>query len=120
MACIVLGAALLLGPLLASAQLVGPGAVTSFTGGGSRSRGYGTVRDPAQGFFVAGSSLADLNGIYHRVQPSTPGEQPHLSHHSFQLAYLNDQSGWYLGLVHAPGGAHYEATGGKPAYIPHW
>ena len=43
-------------------SLVGPGAVTSFTGGGARrSRGYGYVRDPAAGFFIGGSSMKGLD-----------------------------------------------------------
>ena len=36
--------------------------------GGQRRRSYGVVREPAQGFFVTGSSLKDMNGVYKRVE----------------------------------------------------
>ena len=54
--------------------LVGPGAVAPYSGGGQRARGYGYVRDPAAGFFVTGSSLSDMNGVYARVE-QVPGLQ---------------------------------------------
>ena len=37
-------------------------------GGGGRSRGFGYVRDPAMGFFIAGSTIRELNGVYKRVE----------------------------------------------------
>ena len=55
--------------LTTSAQLVAPGGVTTYTGRGSQRRSYGTVRDPAAGFFIAGSSLEELNGVYVRTHP---------------------------------------------------
>lgn len=61
-------------PRAFGSSLVAPGGVTPYTGGGGqRQRGFGYVRDPAQGFFVAGSTLHELNGVYRRVDrlPST-------------------------------------------------
>ena len=59
---------LLLVPRAEGNSLVAPGGVTPYTGGGGqRQRGYGYVRDPAHGFFVAGSTLHDLNGVYRRA-----------------------------------------------------
>ena len=49
--------------------LVGPGAVTGYTGQGSRRTSYGYVRDPAAGFFVGGSSINEMNGVYVRKHP---------------------------------------------------
>lgn len=67
------------------AQLVGPGAVTTFGGGGSRSRGgYAMVREPAAGFFIAGSSLKDMNGVYRRVAEDGIDDR-----RSVSLAYRN-------------------------------
>ena len=118
-----------------AAQLVGPGAVTPYAGMGSQQRGYGYVRDPAAGFFVAGSSIDSLNGVYARV--NVPPDSPHgacahlprllvlcasaspsvahiLCGSDFQLAYLNEESGWTMGLVDAPPpDAGYRATGGE-------
>jgi hypothetical protein len=48
-------------------QLLTPGSVTPYAGGGQRARGWGYVRDPAAGFFVGGSSIKDMNGVYKRV-----------------------------------------------------
>ena len=42
-----------------------------YGGGGGGPRRVGTVRDWAQGFFVAGSTLDDLNGVYALVDPNT-------------------------------------------------
>lgn len=66
--------------------------------GGSRpkSRGYVTVREPAKGFFIAGSSLDDLNGIYAAVRLEGLG----LSRKA-QIAYRND-TGWIMALMKAP------------------
>lgn len=30
--------------------------------------GYSVVRDPAAGFFIAGSSIAEMNGVYGRTE----------------------------------------------------
>ena len=35
--------------------------------GASRSGGWGYVREPAEGFFVGGSSIGEMNGVYARV-----------------------------------------------------
>ena len=66
-------------------QLVGPGAVTTFSGGGGRSRGgFATIRDPAAGFFVAGSSIKGMNGVYRRIAEEGVDERREVT-----LAYKN-------------------------------
>ena len=61
---------LLLGCQAATAQLVGPGALVP--GGGPqnnrRSGGWGVVDQWPVGFFVGGSDLTEMNGIYVRQQ----------------------------------------------------
>ena len=49
-------------------SLMGPGAMTEYSAPsrGRRARGTVYVDDPAVGFFVAGSSLTEMNGIYTR------------------------------------------------------
>ena len=81
-------------------QVVAPGSVTSYTGQGSRRRSYGTVRDPAAGFFVAGSSLEGLNGVYVRAHPQVfDGFLAGPAQHKVHLSYYNDDSRWYMMLV---------------------
>jgi hypothetical protein len=61
------------------------------------------------GFFVTGSTVHAMNGIYARVE-TVPGDHKH----KFQLAYKNDLTGWFMGLVSgAEEGANYETHGGK-------
>ena len=50
-------------------SLANQGMMTEYTGPErrSRSRGYCTVREPANAFFIAGSSIDAMNGIYGRV-----------------------------------------------------
>merc|ERR1712166_644953 len=97
--------------LAAGSGLVGPGAMTPYSGGGGgRQRSYGYVREPAVGFFVGGSNIPELNGLYGRVT-STPANIKH----RFQLAYLEDRSGWLLGLTAEP-----EAAEDKESYKEQW
>ena len=69
---------LLLGCNAATAQLVGPGALVP--GGGPqnnrRSGGWGVVDQWPVGFFVGGSDLTEMNGIYVR-QPELDHKLPH-------------------------------------------
>eukprot|EP00927_Polykrikos_kofoidii_P048903 TRINITY_DN43072_c0_g1_i1.p1 TRINITY_DN43072_c0_g1~~TRINITY_DN43072_c0_g1_i1.p1 ORF type:complete len:1036 (-),score=219.78 TRINITY_DN43072_c0_g1_i1:105-3212(-) len=77
--------------------LVGPGAMTEYTGGPSRgrARGYVSVNEPAQGFFVTGSSINAVNGVYGRVNPGSVW-----SPHTVLLAYRNDDApSWVMALV---------------------
>eukprot|EP00750_Incisomonas_marina_P010601 INCI16289.16.p1 GENE.INCI16289.16~~INCI16289.16.p1 ORF type:complete len:518 (-),score=69.10 INCI16289.16:4308-5861(-) len=98
----------------ANAQLVAPGGVTTYTGRGSQRRSYGTVRDPAAGFFVAGSSLEELNGVYVRTHPKVfAGWTAGPAQHKVHLSYLNDDSGWYLALVQPEVGAARATHGGQ-------
>jgi hypothetical protein len=48
-------------------QLVGPGALRPYDGAPPAPRKRGTVRQPAAGFFIAGSTIEDMNGVYTRV-----------------------------------------------------
>ena len=102
----------LLGPVFAAAQLVGPGAVTSYTGAGRQSRSYGTVRDPAAGFYIGGSSLREMNGVYARVAP--PDAEGTARARAWVLFYENEDTGWTLGLAQGPRRARaLAAVGGK-------
>ena len=58
------------------------------------------VRDPAHGFFVAGSSLPSLNGIYGRVRNEHVQFLSGIGRHSpVRLAYRHDKTGWLMVLV---------------------
>ena len=58
------------------------------------------VRDPAHGFFVAGSSLPALNGIYGRVRNEHVQFLSGVgSHFPVRLAYRHDKTGWLMVLV---------------------
>ena len=88
---------LLATPRLTTAQLVGPGAMAPYGGGGGGGRrhgGYVRVQDPAKGFFVAGSALRDMNGLYGKVE-----QVPFGIDHELQLAYKHDQTGWFMALT---------------------
>ena len=76
------------------AQLVGPGGVVPYGGGGGGPRRYGTVRDPAAGFFVAGSSLSGLNGVYARLEAGDRRLSTACGSRlrECQLAYANEMS----------------------------
>jgi hypothetical protein len=67
------------------------------------------VSDPAAGFFIAGSSIDGMNGVYGRIH-----EVPIMHAHRFHWAYHNQLTGWVMGLaVGADDGASYETFGGK-------
>ena len=59
----------------ASGGLVGPGAMSTYSGGGGRRRptSYVRVKEPAVGFFVAGSAEEGLNGLDGRTDKAPPG-----------------------------------------------
>jgi hypothetical protein len=59
-----------------------------YSGGGQRARGWGYVREPAEGFFIGGSSVKDMNGVYKRVN-TIPGDllTDSRASESFQLVY---------------------------------
>ena len=99
---------------VAHGQLVAPGTVTTYTGQGSQRRSYGTVRDPAAGFFVAGSSLDELNGVYVRTDPSVfRNVLSGPKQHKLYLSYFNDESGWYMALAEPSDDAVHEPHGGE-------
>ena len=58
------------------------------------------VRDPAHGFFIAGSSLSSLNGIYGRVRSEHVQFLSGVGRHRpVRLAYRHDKTGWLMVLV---------------------
>ena len=79
-------------------ELVGPGAMTEYGGGPGRQRstGYVRVSKAPDGFFVAGSSLKGINGLYGKVN-SIPKRLAEA--HEYQLAYKHDQTKWHMALV---------------------
>ena len=80
-----------------TAQLVGPGAMAPYGGGGGGGRrhgGYVRVQEPAKGFFIAGSALKGMNGLYGKVETV-----PSAIKHSLQLAYRHDQTNWFMALT---------------------
>ena len=61
--------------VLASASgLVGPGAMSTYSGGGGRRRptSYARVKDPAVGILIEGSADEGLNGKYRRSDKAPP------------------------------------------------
>ncbi len=76
--------------------MVGPGAMAPYGGGGGRRRhgGYVRVQDPAKGFFLAGSTVMAMNGLYGRVD-SVPSDLKQ----TVQLAYKHDKTNWLMCLT---------------------
>ena len=72
------------------------------------------MSQPGKGFFVGGSSLDGVNGVFERVE-RLPTELIEL--HNFSLAYRNRVSDWLMALVDAPpadelGSRPYQPYGG--------
>ena len=84
------------------------GGLASFGGGSFVS----TMTDqPPSGFFVAGSSLEQLNGLYSKLSPTNVHLLSAEGHnHLFRWAYRHEDSGWIIGNVRA---RDYEAIGGR-------
>ena len=77
-------------------SLMGPGAMTEYSAPsrGRRARGTVYVDDPAVGFFVAGSSLTEMNGIYTR-------RNDHGALPGFRVALCyghSGKNGWFVAL----------------------
>ena len=74
-------------------SLLAGGTMTEYSGPARRSRGGGTVhvREPACGFFIAGSSLDELNGIFGRINRAKVK-----SERTVDLAYRHDHSRWLM------------------------
>ena len=62
-----------------------------------------------KGFFIAGSSLGGVNGVFERIE-SLPAKL--MAFHNFSLAYSNRMTGWLLALADAPVDKPYGAYGG--------
>ena len=105
--------------LLASvshAQLVGGGALVP--GGGGRARSYGYVREPGEGFWVGGSELENMNGVYIRNR-EVPHAYTRMHTWGVQLFYENHLTHWVMALVASPPAEeweqHWEPIGRKPS-----
>lgn len=87
--------------LVPSQHLVGPGSVTPYGGGGGGRRhgGYVTIRDAVNGFFVAGSAIDDLNGVYGPRLQDVSGLPEAIARDVAIGAYLHESSGWILANV---------------------
>ena len=105
---ILLFIAALLGSARAGGGMVGPGAMAPYGGGGGRRRhgGYVRVQDPAKGFFIAGSTIMEMNGLYGRVN-SVPADLGQV----LQLAYKHDKTNWLMCLTSG------KATGKKEEWL---
>lgn len=82
--------------------LVGPGGVVPFGGGGGGGRraSYGVVRDAAKGFFVTGSSIKGVNGVFERTEGLPRGTKlSGIYYKDGSLTYRNAESGWFLAMV---------------------
>ena len=93
-------------------SLVGPGGLQPYTGGHvERQPTYGTVDRPALGFYIQGSSIAGMNGVYEMVD-RVPKEIPYIARYAYRKwrwGNTDDLTGWHMMLVSAPGdGASYE------------
>lgn len=95
-------------PLSVAAQrdLVAPG--TLVRGGGSqgaRRGGWGVVGNWPEGFFIAGSSIREMNGLYERI--ARDNTLPHRSH----IVWGNVLNGWLIANVDATLGYDSPALG---------
>ena len=101
---------------LSDAQLVGGGALVP--GGGGRARSYGYVREPGEGFWVGGSELENMNGVYIRNR-EVPHTYTRMHTWGFQLFYENQLTHWVMALVASPPPEeweqHWEPIGRKPS-----
>ena len=86
------------------AQLVGPGGMTPYSGGGGGRRhgGYVTISDAVTGFFISGSAIHALNGVYGPRLEDTSSLPPEIAAATVIGAYLHDSSGWILANVRKP------------------
>jgi tetratricopeptide (TPR) repeat protein len=93
-----------------SSGLVGPGGMVPHSGGGGRRRhgGYVRVQDPAVGFFISGSSIKAMNGLYRRINRVRKAT----IHNEFHLAYEHLRNNWMMALVKGPND-DYTPVGGE-------
>jgi tetratricopeptide (TPR) repeat protein/cell division protein FtsN len=85
-------------------------------GGGGRQRARRTVRvdEPAHGFFVAGSSIEGMNGVYVRRNPPrtklTPEQLP------IALYYEHEEGAWHMALSELPQNEEEEESDDEDDY----
>eukprot|EP01065_Artemidia_motanka_P018074 TRINITY_DN21421_c0_g1_i1.p1 TRINITY_DN21421_c0_g1~~TRINITY_DN21421_c0_g1_i1.p1 ORF type:complete len:638 (+),score=207.94 TRINITY_DN21421_c0_g1_i1:55-1968(+) len=93
---------------VAGGQLQSGGALSQYSGPGrSRHGGYGYVQEWPMGFYVGGSSIQPMNGLYERTDDFRRF-MPHL----MALLYRNSRTGWFMGYVDARQEG-YQGKGGK-------
>jgi hypothetical protein len=93
---------------MTAAQMVGPGGMTTYGGGGRRHGGTVRVRDPGKGFFIAGSTLSEMNGVY-VMSDQLPAAI--MAAHNVSLAYENRVTGWAMVLADAQQDKSWRAYG---------
>lgn len=86
---------------LVAQSLVGPGGMTPYSGGGGGRRhgGYVQIRDAVNGFFVAGSSIHALNGVYGPLLEDLSSIPEAIATTVAIGAYKHHSSGWILANV---------------------
>jgi len=99
----------------AGQQMVAPGGMTPYSGGGGgggpRFGGYVRLSEPVLGFFVTGSSIDPMNGVFGPRLDSaaaTSALPPSLASTVGHGAYPHSHSGWTLAHVKKPGGRDHE------------
>ena len=107
--------ALLLLASTAGQQMVAPGGMTPYSGGGGgggpRFGGYVRLSEPVLGFFVTGSSIDPMNGVFGPRLDSAAAKSalpPSLASTVGHGAYPHSHSGWTLAHVQKPGGRDHE------------
>lgn len=114
LAALLLPRGLCWGGLSGGGGLVGPGALQPYAGPQKRRGPVRTIHEFPVGFYLGGSSVAGLDGLYRRVEQDQ--SLPHLPEHT----YVNDESQWGMAHVYADGseGHRYQATlGGRMEWL---
>lgn len=94
--------------LIEAQHLVAPGAMTQGGGGGGgrRGGGWGVVGKWPAGFFIAGSTIEDMNGLYIPI-----GERDDSLPHQGIMTWGNLGSSWVIANVES---RSYVSLGNKP------
>jgi hypothetical protein len=76
--------------------------MSTYSGGGGRRRptSYVRVKEPAVGFFVAGSAEEGLNGLYGRTDKAPPGSS---APGDVEISYRHLDTGWFMALRRGKG-----------------
>lgn len=90
-------------PGVGGRDLVAPGGLAQYNGGEQRLK-KGRISAPAEGFFIGGSSIHEMNGVYARVHrwKGLGSTRPVLAYRKWPIRERDDLDGWLLALVEAP------------------